>query len=149
MALKFDLSGSVKRGKMVWDQPSFAKGTFAQFEEKKVLITLQLFKRKRSYLQNAYWWGVVIEMVYATFRGFGERISKADCHEMLKLKFLEAHFVDPVSGEIAERYTRSSTDLTTVEFMEFIAQTQQYMAEQYGIVIPDPNEYLIQEDEKE
>jgi len=146
MSAKIELSAKVEAGKVKWKLAGLAKNTFAQFEGKAITITVELEKRKRSYLQNNYWWGVVIEIVYATFREFGERVSKADCHEMLKLKFLQGELVDPKTGELIGTFARSSATLSTVEFMDFIAQVQQWMAEQFGTIIPDPNESMIKWD---
>lgn len=140
--MKIALSGVVHNGKVEWDDIPETLKTFEQFEASHVLITVEPFRRKRSYLQNNYYWGVVIDIAWRTFRDLGNGdLSPSDVHEALKLKFLKG-FVLIENVETLD-FAKSSTSLSTVEFMSYVERIQQYFAEQFQIIIPSPNEELI------
>lgn len=142
--MKAQISGRVEAGKMIWDSPGQVAAAFRAFEGKAVLLTVERLKRRRSYLQNAYYWGVLIEMLYAAFRETGEEFGRDDLHELLLDKFLKMPCIGP-GGEILGHYVRRSHALDTQEFMDYIAQIQQWAAETFGIVIPDPDRRQIED----
>jgi len=45
-------------------------------------------------------------------------------------------------GQYLER-TKSTSELSTSEFNDFIAQVQQFAAEWLSVEVPDPNEQLV------
>lgn len=140
--MKIQLTATVEGGKVKWNHPALAVNAFKQFEGKRVTITVEKWKRKRSYLQNAYYHGVVIELLYAQFKDFGEHVDRETVHEMLKAKFLPRELIG-TGGEIIGTYSGSTASLSTVEFIEYVERIQQWAAETFGLVIPDPNEDLI------
>ena len=71
----------------------------------------------------------------------GYKISKEETHDFLKHKFLVKELVNEETGEILKSIG-STSDLTTSEFMDFIAEIQQWAAEFLGINIPDPGEAI-------
>ena len=56
-------------------------------------------------------------------------------------KYSESRVLVNESGEFIE-IIRSTTSLSTSEFMDFIAEIQQWTSEFLGVYIPDPNEVL-------
>ena len=135
--MKHLLSGIVGERKIKWDNPGLATNIIQSFDGKRVSVEIELFKRKRSYLQNAYYWGVVIEMLYATFRAVGDQFGREQVHEMLRKEFLQRELIGP-GGEVIGTYSESTAKLSTLEFMNYIADIQQWASEKYGVVIPDP-----------
>ena len=69
-------------------------------------------------------------------------MTNEQVHEMLKLKFLkESILVNEETGEYLERI-KSTTELSTVDFMEYIQQIQKFAIEYFNTEIPDPNQEL-------
>ena len=97
-------------------------------EGKDIELTLRRLRMKRSGRQNRYYHGVVIA-TFAEYCGY----EPAQLHEALKLRFL---VIDP---EAALPVARSTTDLDTREFTEYVERVRQLAAEM-GCYIPDPNE---------
>jgi hypothetical protein len=95
------------------------------------------YKRTRSNDQNAYLWTVyehILKTCDEQLRGW----TKEELHEF----FLGTHFGwETVEGFGRKRVRplRRSSRLSTVEFSEFVAAIQQFMAER-GIYLPDPGE---------
>jgi midasin (ATPase involved in ribosome maturation) len=113
------------------------------FEGKEISITIEKAKKQRSNCQNAYYWGVVIKIVKSCLKSSGNILSDNDTHDLLRLKFLKATInVNETTGECIERI-KSTTELSTSEFMEYIAEIQKFAAEYFNTIIPDPNENLI------
>src|ERR1051326_6820033 len=70
-------------------------------------------RKRRSLPQNAYYWGVVVDMVKDGLIDAGYRgIFPDDAHELMKSKFLKKQVVSEETGEVLEFY-RSTTELTT------------------------------------
>ena len=92
-------------------------------------IIVRKHKKQRSLPQNAYYFGVVcVEL--GNHLGY----TVDEMHSAIGLEFLL------VSKEGKPDYIRSTTDLDTQEFNEFLEQVKQWSAEFHGCYIPDPNE---------
>lgn len=96
-------------------------------------------RKVRSLQQNSYYWGVVCDMVYEGLRdaGYDEVKTAEDAHEIMKLLFLKKDVVSTSTGEILAGAT-STTELTTLEFAEYIEKVRMWAAEYLNINIPDP-----------
>jgi hypothetical protein len=110
------------------------------FEGERVEVTIQKAKKKRSNPQNAYFHGCAVPIITNAMREAGINTNNAKTKEMLKRRFLSED-VHISNGEFLE-HTRSTTELSTTEFNEFIIQVQQFAAEWLGVEVPDPNEQL-------
>ena len=108
---------------------------------KKVEITVQKKKKSRSVMQNAYYWGVVVPVVRNGLLDVGYMMSIEETHGLLKAKFRQVEIVNVNTGEIIKS-VGSTTDMTTLDFMDYIAEIQQWGAEYLNIHIPDPNEQI-------
>jgi hypothetical protein len=96
---------------------------------------------RRSTPQNSYYWGVVIKEISIRLRDLGHQwLEDEDVHLMMKLKFNHEDVVSE-EGEVLE-LPKSTTSLTTVEFMEYIDRVRQWAAGFLNIHIPEPNENL-------
>ena len=111
------------------------------FAGKHVLITVEKKRKKRSLEQNAYYWGVIVMLVRAGLIDTGYKVSIEETHTFLKSKFLVKEIVNEQTGEILSS-VKSTTELTTTGFMEYIQDIQQFAIEFLGVNVPDPNEQL-------
>lgn len=98
------------------------------------LIELKQYRDNRSNKQNAYYWGVVIEILSA-HTGF----SKDEMHEVLRNKFLRKYKVLPTGEEI--KITKSTAELNTVEFENYLESIRKFSDIELGVTIPLPNEF--------
>ena len=120
--------GTVKKGRFVPRDPTAFRLDFAKREGKKVEVIVRPLKKHRSGEQNRYYWGVVIDII-AGATGY----SPEEAHDAMRVKFLA-----DMTGDLPR--VRSTTDLTTSEFMDYIAQIQQFGSEYLEVYIPEPNE---------
>ena len=84
-------------------------------------------KKPRSLNQNSYYWGVLIKQ-FSIDTGYTEQES----HQLLGRQFLKYTKKDI-------EFTRSTTELSTIEFENYLEQCRMLASEQ-GIMIPLPNE---------
>jgi hypothetical protein len=111
-------------------------------EGQNILITIQKQKKTRSNPQNAFYYGVVVPIMQQCLKDAGYLMTNEQIHEMLKLKFLkESILVNEQTGEYLERI-KSTTELSTIEFMEYILEIQKFAVEYFNTEIPSPNENL-------
>lgn len=94
------------------------------------------FVRIRSLQQNKFYWGGILQILCDEL-GY----SKDEMHAILKSKFLgEIKFVKTKDGFEEVRVSKSTTGLSTIEIEEFFDQIRQWAVENFGILIPMPNE---------
>ena len=117
------------------------------FAGKDIVATFARPKKTRSSEQNRYYWGVVVRMVCEGFQALGNPVNPDNnedielTHEYLKRRFLQPIQVADVNGEVHELgYT--TTNLTTSQMMDYIAQVQQFAVEFLNVIIPDPGEQV-------
>lgn len=123
--------GIVKQGKIKLDAPDKYLVYLSGLEGKRVELTLQKERKSRTLSQNAYYFGVVIEILGQHF-GY----EPDEMHEALKLKFLKKH-------EDSDLVTvGSTTKLTTAEFGEYLDKIIRWAATEYQCYIPSAEEYL-------
>lgn len=133
--------GSVVEGQLKIVHRAQFDADLSGFEGSRVIITLRKYRKTRSNKLNAYYHGCVIPYVIDGIAAMGtprSLLSAKNVHEMLKAKFLGEDIVNE-DGEFI-RINRSTADLTNTEFMEYIADIQQWAAEFLRIYIPSPNE---------
>lgn len=98
-------------------------------------------KKKRSNEQNRYYWGIVIESVLSGLidAGYERReLNPQVVHEFLTKTFLTKNIANE-SGEFIN-VIKHTSELSTVEMLEYIADIQQWSAETLNVIILDPNE---------
>lgn len=98
-------------------------------------VSVTNFKKSRSNPQNSYLWGVVYKTI-SDETGY----TCEELHELFKDSFLPHKLV--TIGNRSVRVTPSTTELSTVDFEEYINTICQYSAETIGVAIPMPNEPL-------
>lgn len=98
----------------------------------------------RSDPQNRYYWGVVVQILSEDL-GY----TRQEIHEILKREHLKQVLTikNKRTGEMGFiENTRSTTELDTKEFEEFLSTVRIWASEKLGIWVPEPNEVL--EDKK-
>lgn len=94
---------------------------------------------KRSLSQNAYYHGVIVPIVKDGLReaGFDGIKTDEDAHEAIKYLFLQKTIKNSLNGESIE-LLGSTKELSTTEFIQFVADIQKWAAEYLNTIIPDP-----------
>jgi hypothetical protein len=121
-------NGFIRNGELCVEDAEKFDSYVKNFEGKEVHISVGLKNKDRSNNQNRYYWGVVIEILQKEI-GYE---TKEMMHDALRFEFLQLHTEKLPT-------VRSTTDLTTVEFEEYLSRIRQWSSEQ-GIYIPLPHE---------
>jgi len=108
-------------------------------ESKEYQIFIKEKKRNRSNGQNRYYRGVVLPLILRGLRNAGFDIyTKDEAHDIVKVKFLKTE-IENESGEFISTF-KSTKDMTTKDFKEFIDNVQYWASEYLNEYIPSPNE---------
>lgn len=112
-----------------------------EFRGKNVMLTVERKYNKRSSDQNRFFHGILNWYIQPALieQGWNEAKSEAWTKEFVKEKVLKKEFYNEKTGEVTVIPGKTS-ELTTVEFMNMIAEIQMWAAEYLGIEIPDPNQ---------
>ena len=139
--MKFEIRTNVVKGILKRNR-NLILDAIKSFEGQNVVISIQKQKKTRSNNQNAYYHGVVIPIMQQCLKDAGYLMTNESIHEMLKLRFLkESILVNEDTGEYLERI-KSTTELSTTDFMEYIMEIQKFAVEYFNTEIPSPNENL-------
>ena len=120
------IRGTVKKGAFIPADPTAFRLVFAKLEGKAVEVVVRKKKKHRSGAQNAYYWGIVIDIISGA-TGF----TPQEAHDAMRFKFLT-----DMTGDLPK--VKSTAELTTVEFLNYTASIQQWAAEFIDCFIPDP-----------
>jgi hypothetical protein len=118
------------KGIVVMDTPVAFRKHITRLAGKPIEVVVRRRKSARSLKANAYYFGVVIATI-APELGY----TKDECHEALAWHLLQCG--DP-DAKLPKR--KSTADLTSHEFEDYVSQVKQFAAEKLGIYVPDPNE---------
>ena len=139
--MNFEIISEVKNGSLTRNR-NLIKDAIATFENKQVVIKIEKFKKKRSTQQNRLYYGVIIPIVQNCLKEAGHVMTNESTHDLIKLKFLkETLFVNETTGEIIERI-KSTTELSTSQFMDLLAEINNFTFEYFGVSLPSPNDDL-------
>jgi hypothetical protein len=122
--------GQIVKGKVMLDRPSRYLIQISRLENQRIELILRKEKKERSNQQNSAYWGIIVEIL-SDHLGY----SREEVHDALRTKFLSR--VDEKTGLTV---IRSTTALSTVEFMDYYAQIQRWAAEFLQVYIPSPGE---------
>ena len=109
-------------------------------------ITVVKYRPRRTDRQNRYYWPCFVQMFRDFLADQGQPITREEAHEFFKRRFLTREIVNPQTGEVMET-TASTADLTTAEFNQYLDTIAAWLHDSFGMIVPEPNEYHIQEDE--
>lgn len=136
--MKQTFLGKTSEGKLKIVHRGLFDNHIQSLGDAEVVITIEKKRRKRSNPQNSYYRGVVLPLVLRGLRdaGFDNYRTDDHAHDLLKYRFLKVNEVNG-NGETFERI-KSTTELSTSEMMDYIAEIQQFASEYLGVYIPDP-----------
>ncbi|MDD4924312.1 MAG: hypothetical protein PHF74_05710 [Dehalococcoidales bacterium] len=126
------LRAKVKQGRIVYADPLQFSKVLSALNGKDVDAVYKEHKNARSYRQNRYYWGIVVNIL-SDVTGY----SSDEMHEILRAKFL------PDSKEVGNEViniSRSTTELNTSEFEDYLRQIREFASASLGTYIPQPNE---------
>lgn len=111
------------------------------YDNKEIIITIERKTKKRSLAQNKYYHAVCVKMITLRLRELGweiegRLIDESDVHLMLTTRFLKRDIVSP-DGEFLTTYLGTS-QLSTLQFMEYIDSIIKWAAEYLQMYIPEP-----------
>jgi hypothetical protein len=129
------LLADIKGANLVPVDPAAWILALRRMEGKRVLVDVAPYRKTRSAQQSRYYFGVVVAIL-------GEDLGyqRDEMHAALAHKFLGS--VDEQTGLMR---IRSTKDLSTVEFEEYMTRVREWAGQDLGILVPLPNEYLISE----
>lgn len=130
-------SAIISKGKIVIDKLGLFNDYLYTLEGKQVDVTIQKHRRLRTNPQNNWYWACVVGL---TAEHFG--YEPEEMHTAFKLMFLRKH------EEGKPETVKSTTQLSTIEFSEYIEKCRQFASEE-GVYIPDPKEVLLPNAPKE
>ena len=122
--------GSVKKGKLILDDPARFAVNLSGLNDKRVEVIVRKEKSQRSLNQNAAYWGIVIEMLCEK-TGY----DRETMHDMMRVKF--ASYEDLNTGLLV---VESTAKMDTKRFMKYYEDIQRWSAEFLELNIPSPNE---------
>ena len=124
---------TVKNGKVQFEDLYKFNQHLAAYEGRKAWLTIGGRKNNRSNNQNAYYWGVVLDMLGKYLGYFPDEI-----HEVLKQKFLPKKSLVFKSEEII--IAESTTTLDTQGFEDYLEMIRTWASSELQFYIPLPNE---------
>jgi hypothetical protein len=113
---------------------------------KSVILTVSESKPKRGTQANRYYWGVVVDLIYRALKESGWEINRESTHELLRVRFLSEDHPIGKDGEFVTR-VKSTTELNSTEFGEYLEHCCRFAAEYLNVVIPAPGEQMEMETE--
>ena len=119
---------TIKKGKVIFNNVQLFNNYLLSLEGKDVEVVVRKPKKERSNPQNRYYWGVVINLLCET-TGY----TPEEMHEALKMLFLKDN-----TRKLPT--LRSTTELTTIEFEDFLEGVRVWAASELNCIIPLPNE---------
>jgi hypothetical protein len=101
-------------------------------------VIIRPHKSKRSLDQNSLHWKRLDIIRLHIMDSTGQALSAEDLHEFFKKKFLAARLVE-INGE-SVKVTRTTTQLNTKEFKEFMDDIDHYCIEHLELYLPEPGD---------
>lgn len=103
-------------------------------------IEIVAYRARRSDRQNRYYWPCFVQPFGDYLREAKPQFTDEMAHEVLKRMFLEVSECDHRTG-VVYSYVRSSADLSTVEFNEYLDKVAAMLATDCGFSVADPAVY--------
>lgn len=122
--------GTAINGVVKYDMPENYRRWVVTLDGQRVVTETRKFRKNRTDAQNKYWWKIIIGIL-SDHTG----MEPEEIHDYIKRKFLP---VRSVKFEIASG--RSTTRLTTIEFVDLIERVQRWASQELQCYLPDPNE---------
>jgi hypothetical protein len=143
--MKIEIVTEVVNGSLKRNRP-LIQSALKSFEGKKITITLEKLKKKRTTPQNSFYWGVVVPLIRQGLNEIGHYYTNQQAHELLK-QHIADNYPEVITEELTlngktTRRIKSTSELTTSEFMDYSEVVAQFAADYLGVTIPEPNQQL-------
>jgi len=139
--MKIEIESKVLNGKLETNR-ELLSDVIKSLEGKDIIITIEKRRKKRSNPQNSYYFGVVIPLMkHGFYNSLGEHVGTDEIHTFLKNRFLFKEIVNENNAEII-KMPQSTTELTTIQFEEYLDKIREFGLEFLNITIPLPNQEL-------
>jgi hypothetical protein len=131
------INGKIKRNR------NLVLEALESFEGKTIILTIEMQTKKRSVEQNRYYWGCLIEIAKKGIQDcWGESWDSNNTHELLLDNCpIYREVTDLKTGEIKSVKKRSQ-EMTTIEMNLYWEQCIKFLAENFYIDCPLPNEEI-------
>lgn len=134
-------SARVERGKLfIRNRRGFDQQVAQLRDGLELELALTRRRATRSLPQNAYYWGVVVELL-AEHTGY----TPDEIHDICKALFIPKKLsVQDGNGEVVGQFVigGSTRTLNKIEFGEYMESIRRWAAETLDVVIPDPESGL-------
>lgn len=140
---KISIISSVENGTLKRNR-KLISDAIKSFEGKEIELTIERKRKKRSNPQNRYYWGVVMPILQSGLKeatGEVRDINSIHYQIVLPLFSPKREIINKETGEVVSE-SKSSSEMTTSEFSEFVMEIQKWGSEFLSVDIPSPNENL-------
>lgn len=138
--IKIFFTGGVENGVLkISDRKSFDRD-ITVFNGKRIQGYVTRAKKTRSVKQNSALWGIAYVYAAEGFREMGNLgFTPEDAHEYFKQEFKPSYkeVINTKTGETIKIVT--TTTASTTQMKDYYLQIQIFCAENFGIVVPDPD----------
>jgi hypothetical protein len=112
-----------------------------KFNNQDICLVVDKRRTNRSVNQNAYYWSTVIGTIA---KELGYQDNEADSiHHELREKFLSSWIICRIASKKSRRkIVKSTTDLDTLQFEEYMSAVRSWASAELNIFIPEPNNYV-------
>jgi len=138
--MKLKTYGSIEDGKLNLYQRSELSKALSTWKDCGIELTIRSTTKGRSSQQNRYYWtllGIVKDLLYQEHQVY---YNLDDLHIFFKGKFNAIEIITP--DGVVERLPVTTTDLTTVEFIEYVENIKRWTADVLCVALPGPDEQL-------
>lgn len=128
----------IESGKFVANNEKAFIEAFQKHIGKEIEITIKAYRDTRSVQQNRYYWGVCLKLISES-TGY----TTDELHHIFKHKYLiDKERARELVDSLIENYLppRSTTDLDTVEFNNYLEKIKNFASLELGVYIPEPDE---------
>lgn len=138
--MKLEYYSDVRDGNLQNNVRQLIAKELPRFEGKRVVITIDRVKSKRSNQQNRFYRGVIVpEQIECFFERWGERFDSEQIHDWNKANVWYEEKVNEETGEVF-KIPASSTKIGKLEWEERLDKLRQFFWNSFDWKLSLPNE---------
>jgi len=139
--LKLIAEARIRNGRMEFKQRSVFLSDIEKLKDGEYIVSVEKKKKKRSIDQNSYI-HALFTLLKDSLNELGNSFTMEQVKEMMKYKFLLVDMYNEDTGVLIGSRIRGTSELTTTELNDFFEKIIAYAADEFGIILPYPNEQL-------